>query len=140
MTMTSRLFVSCQIRKQKKSYKASHKFQDTWASHFPWAELFQRSNGLYESIKCVLCSTIEEKDKILGSKWDTITKHSGKRKVKKNIANGIKKGQWYVAKNCKHFQNKRIFASRNHMTVAQQVAIVKDLQTPTICYSASFAT
>jgi hypothetical protein len=44
-------------------------------------------------------------DKILAPKWDTLKKHKGQHKVKRNMTRGIKKGQWYLAKAYKHLQN-----------------------------------
>jgi hypothetical protein len=41
------------------------------------------------------------------------------------MANGIKKGQQYVSKNCKHLRFERIYASRSVVTVAQQLSVVK---------------
>ena len=52
-------------------------------------------------------------------------KHIGKRKATKNMASGIKKGQRYMAKNCKHLRYERLFAARNTVTVAQQLAVVE---------------
>ena len=82
----------------KKNYDATKKFQDTWAAGLPWAELFRGSNGLFEYVKCVVCSLITEKPKILGQNWDTLSKYGGKLKATYNMPNGIKKGQWYIAK------------------------------------------
>ena len=109
----------------KRSSEATRKFQETWAARLPSAELYRGSNGLFESVKCVICSLVTGKPKILGPKWDTLSKHGGKRKATKNLLQGIKKGQWYVAKNCKHLRYERIYASRNTVTVAQQLAVVK---------------
>ena len=109
----------------KRSYKATRKFHETWAAQLTWAELFRGSDGLFESVKCVVCLQVTGKPKILGPKWDTLSKHSGKRKATKNLPEGIKKGQWYIAKNCKHLRFERIYAARNTVTVAQQLAVVK---------------
>ena len=109
----------------KKSYEATQKFQDTWATKLPWAELFRRANGLYEYVKCTVCSTISGKPKIMGPKWDALSKHGGKRKATKNLGNGVKKWQWYIAKNCKHLHFERIFATRSTVTMAQLLAVVK---------------
>lgn len=111
-------------KKCKKSYESNRKFQDTWAARLPWAELHRGSDGLYESVKCLVCSTITGKPKLLGPKWDTLQKHSGKRKATKNMIGGIKKGQWYIAKNCKHLRFERMYATRSVVTVAQQMASV----------------
>ena len=112
----------------KKNYDATRKFQDTWAARLLWTELFRGSNGLFEYVKCVVCSLITEKPKILGPKWDTLSKHRGKRKATRNMPNGIKKGQWYIAKNCKHLRYERIYVAKNNVNVAQQLAVVKGEQ------------
>jgi hypothetical protein len=91
----------------------------------PWAKLFRGVDGLYEYVKCAVCSTIIEKPKNMGPKWDTLSKHSGKRKATKNLGNSVKKGQWYIAKNCKHLRFEKIFAAQSTVTVAQQLAVVK---------------
>jgi hypothetical protein len=63
---------------------------------------------------CGLCSIFEAREKILQPKWDTLKKHGGKRKAKKAIPKlNVKKGQWYVAENCKHLQNERRYARRS---------------------------
>ena len=102
----------------KKSYEATRKFQDTWAAKLSWAELFRGADGLYEYVKYIVCSTISGKPKIIGPKWDTLSKHGGKRKATKNLGNGVKKGQWYIATNCKHLRFERIFAAQSTVTMA----------------------
>ena len=77
----------------KKNYDATRKFQDSWAARLPWVELICGIDGLIEYLKCIVCSQITGKPKILCSKWDTLAKHGGKRKATQNMANGIKKGQ-----------------------------------------------
>ena len=109
----------------KKNYDATRKFQDSWAARLPWAELIRGTDGLFEYVKCVVCSQITGKPKILCPKWDTLAKHGGKRKATRNMANGIKKGQHYIAKNCKHLRYERLYAARDTVTVAQQLAVVK---------------
>ena len=76
----------------KKNYDTTRKFQDTWAAHLPWAEVFRGSNRLLEYVKCIVCTQIIGKPKILRPKWDTLSKHVGKHKATRNMANGIKKG------------------------------------------------
>ncbi len=41
------------------------------------ARLPQAKGGLIQSVKCRACSLIENKYKIVGCKWDTLTKHVG---------------------------------------------------------------
>ena len=52
----------------KKNYDATKKFQDTWAARLPWVELFRGSDGLFKYVKCIVCSLITKKPKILGPK------------------------------------------------------------------------
>jgi hypothetical protein len=64
-------------------------------------------------VRCITCSTFERREKILQPKWDTLKKHGGKRKAKINMPmKGIRKGQWYIAHNCKHLINEHRFAAR----------------------------
>jgi hypothetical protein len=61
----------------------------------------------------LLCSEFEAQDKILGPKFDTLKKNGGQRKAKKAIPLlKIKRGQWYIAKNCHHLINERQYATR----------------------------
>ena len=118
-------FVPTTTKGPKKNYDAQRKFQDTWAARLPWAEISRGSDGLFEYVKCTVCSEITGKAKILAPKWDTLTKHGGKRKATRNMPNGVKKGQWFIANNCKHLRYERIYAGRNHATIAQQLSVVK---------------
>jgi hypothetical protein len=61
----------------------------------------------------LLCSEFEAQDKILGPKFDTLKKHGGQRKAKKAIPLlKIKRGQWYIATNCRHLINERRHTTR----------------------------
>jgi hypothetical protein len=61
----------------------------------PWAECIKGANGLYDFVRCTMCSHFEGKGKILQPKWDTLKKHGGKRKAKQAIpTKGIRKGAW----------------------------------------------
>ena len=77
-------------------------------------------------MKCTVCSNITRKPKILGPKWNMLKKHGATKKARENMANGIKKGQWYVAQNCKHLHFEHIYASISVVTMAQQLAVVKE--------------
>lgn len=80
---------------------------------------------MYESVKCLVCTAIEGRDKILGPKWDTLQKHGGKRKATRDMTNGTKKGRWYQDLNCKYVKNERIYATRSRRTVLEQVTAMK---------------
>jgi hypothetical protein len=93
---------------EKISYKAIRKFQESWAAKLSWAECVEGRNGLFDYVRCLICSTFEIPKKILRPKWDTLKMHGGKRKAKTNLlAIGVIAGQWYIAQNCKHLVNQR---------------------------------
>jgi hypothetical protein len=95
-------------KKEKVSYEATRKFQESWAAKLFWASCVKGNNGLFDYVKCNICSMFEVRDKILKPKWDTLKKHGGNRKAKKDLpAKGVKKGQWYIATDCKHLINEQ---------------------------------
>jgi hypothetical protein len=89
-------------------YEATRKFQESQAAKLPWAECVKGGDGLFDYVRCLICSTFEIREKILRPKWDTLKKHGGKRKSKTNLpVIGVVAGQWYIAINCKHLVNQR---------------------------------
>ena len=99
---------------QRRRYEASRRFQDTWAAKCPWTEMHRSFDGSIERVKCLLCSTIEGRDKILRAKWDTLTKHSGRRQATRDIPGIAKKGEYYYSKDCAHAKNAVLFALRGN--------------------------
>jgi hypothetical protein len=90
----------------KVSYEATQKFQENWAAKLPWVECVKGGDGLFDYVRCLICSTFEIWEKILKPKWDTLKKHDGKWKAKTDLpAIGVVAGQWYIAINCKHLVN-----------------------------------
>jgi hypothetical protein len=93
---------------EKVSYEATRKFQESWAAKLPWVECVKGGDGLFDYVRCLICSTFEIRDKILRPKLDILKKHGGKRKAKTNLpAIGVIARQWYIAQNCKHLVNQR---------------------------------
>jgi hypothetical protein len=81
--------------KETSSYEATRCFQESWPAKLPWAEYVKGEDGLYDFVRCLICSEFEHKDKILKPKFDTLKKHGGKRKAKKAIpSKGIRARQW----------------------------------------------
>jgi hypothetical protein len=67
-------------------------------------------DGEYHSVKCILCTEVTGREKLLAPKWDTIQKHAGRRKTKKDLPHlGIKKGEFHVSEDCKHATNARLY-------------------------------
>jgi hypothetical protein len=47
----------------------------------PWAKGLVVEDQIIHSVQFKMCSLIENKEKIVGCKWDTLTKHVGCRIV-----------------------------------------------------------
>jgi len=45
---------------------------------------------------------MEGENKMLYVKWDSLTKHVGRKKTAKDIMTNVKKKDWYYYKVCKH--------------------------------------
>jgi hypothetical protein len=69
------------------SYEITRRFQESWAVKLHWAECVKGANGLYDFVRCIVCTTFEVHEKILQPKWNTLKKHGGKRKAKSAIDN-----------------------------------------------------
>jgi hypothetical protein len=63
-------------RNRKKSYDSTKKFQAKWANNLPWAKGLMNERGFIQSVKSIVCSSVKCNDKIVGCKWDTLTKHA----------------------------------------------------------------
>jgi hypothetical protein len=77
---------------KKKNYDATRKFQEKWATKFPWAKKFVGEDGTLHIVKCRVCTKIERKNKILATKWDSFCKHASHQKALRNIGFDVKKG------------------------------------------------
>lgn len=109
-------------KKQKKRYDSTRKFQTVWAVKLPWAEGVLGPDGVLEMVKCTVCSEHDKKPCIMGPKWDTLVKHEGSRKAVKDIPKyGVKKGDCYIAKDCRHRKNMRLHMAKQPKTILQQV-------------------
>jgi hypothetical protein len=93
-------------KKHKKSYDNNRKFQAKWAAKLPWAKGLMATSGIIWTVRCSVCSFIENKDKIAKCKCDTLTKHVGYRIAIHDLFQlGVKKGGGYIAKDCAHLIN-----------------------------------
>jgi hypothetical protein len=60
----------------KKSYDSSRKFYTKRATKLPWAERLVATGGIIQTMRCKVCSLIENRDIIIKCKWDILTKHA----------------------------------------------------------------
>jgi hypothetical protein len=73
-------------------------------------------------MKCKVCYLIESKDKIIGCKWDTLTKHAGRKIVVRDLLRlGVKEGGTYIAIDCAHLQNMRLYGQRGPKSILTQI-------------------
>lgn len=69
--------------------------------------------GFIHTVRCRVCLLIEGKDKIVGCKWNTLTKHQGHKISHHDLPRlRVKKGGEYIAKDCAHLKNMRSYAQR----------------------------
>lgn len=108
--------------KAQQRYDRHRKFQFEWAAKLPWAEGILSSDGVLHMVKCKVCSAFDRKACIMAPKLDTLFKHDGKRVAKKDLPQfGVKKGDQYIASQCKHRKNLRLYAARTPSSVLEQV-------------------
>lgn len=88
----------------------------------PWAKGLVVEDWIIHSVQCMMCSLIENKENIVGCKWDTLTKHIGCRiAVHGLLWLGVKKGGKYIVKDYAHSKNIRLWAQRDSDFVLQQL-------------------
>jgi hypothetical protein len=61
----------------KKSYDSTGKFQTEWATKMPWKKGIVSQDGSINLMKRKVYFLIKRKEKPMGCKWDTLTKHQG---------------------------------------------------------------
>jgi transposase len=87
-----------------------HHFQDTWVAKLPWVEYVVGVDGKVHQVKCKVCSKIEECDKLLVLKLDSLWKHVGHKKVVTLIANVAVKEYNFLKMN-QHVFNECLYVS-----------------------------
>jgi hypothetical protein len=75
-------------------------------------------DGCVHLVKYKVCSKVEHKNKLLAPKWDSLHKHIGGKKVKRNMK-GVKKGEWYTNNDYKHNKNVATYACKRREFVLQ---------------------
>lgn len=80
------------------------------------------SDGILHMVSCKVCTTLERKPCIMVAKSDTLFKHDGKRVAKKDLPQfNVKAGEQYVATQCRHRKNLRLYSAWPPPTVLQQI-------------------
>jgi hypothetical protein len=99
------------------------RFQDTWQAKYPWSKQDAEGDGRFEKVRCVICSKINGRDKILDAKDDNLKKHQGWKKCLSDMpAMKLKRGEWYWDLNSTHKRAERAFAALPTDDIATMVA------------------
>ncbi len=72
-------------KRLKRSYDHTRKFQLEWVVKLSWGEGVLIDDGKFNMVNCKVCTTINRKPCLLAPKWDTLMKHEGRRKAKKDF-------------------------------------------------------
>ncbi len=79
-------------------------FQDIWVVKLPWAIAMMGPNGKLSMVKCKVCSSVENIDKLRILKFDDLHKHVGERKV--TFAKpSVKVGEYFMSLNNQHVKH-----------------------------------
>jgi hypothetical protein len=68
-----------------------------------------------------MCLEVEEREKLLAPKIDSLWKHAGRRRALTSIGT-VKKGDYFFFMTNQHVQNERVYLARVGDTIAQRVA------------------
>jgi hypothetical protein len=78
-------------------------------------------DGKVYQVRCLVCTKVDGRGKLLASKLDTLWKHGGRRKAHVDIPGVAKKGEFYMALDCTHLKNEVLFLARGQDTVLEQI-------------------
>jgi hypothetical protein len=61
-----------EVRHKRREYEWSRVFHDIWAAKLPWAESILGVDGKVHQVRCLVCTKIKGRDKLLAPKLDTL--------------------------------------------------------------------
>lgn len=77
-------------KKKVRKNDARRRYQDSWASKYPWAEQMPCEGDNVEIVRCSICTKVNGAPKILIAKGDNLAKHQGWEKAKSDLPDGTK--------------------------------------------------
>jgi hypothetical protein len=107
-------------KKRKFEWELNQTFQDTRATKFPWAKPVVGPYGKVKMVQCKVCSTIEQRVKLLVPKLDGLRKHNGRRMYKVAHLSRVL-GNSYINSDSQHVRNEKIYAITKHDGIQLQV-------------------
>ncbi len=91
----------------------------------PWVEFFMNGDCLVSSIRCIIYSKVESREKLLIAKLDFLLKHYRMRKTT-FIISGVKVGKFYENKKCAHKKIK-FYLPRSLLIISSNLLLIKVL-------------
>jgi hypothetical protein len=61
-----------ETRRRRRDYERSRVYQDIWATKLPWAESVLGNDGKVHQVRCLVCTKINGREKLLAPKLDTL--------------------------------------------------------------------
>jgi hypothetical protein len=95
----------------KKLYDNIWKFQIEWVAKLPWVEVLVAKGGfIHIAMRCKVYSLIQSMEKIVGCKWDTLTKIRGvKLQCGTCLILGWKTQGEYIVKEFVNLKNMKLY-------------------------------
>ena len=79
-------------------------------------------DGSLYMVRCCVCSEVDGRDRLLAPKWNTLCKHEGRCKAKRDMLwKGVKKGDTYIVQKYRYQAVLAIFSMRKPATMLQLV-------------------
>ena len=76
--------------------------------------------GVLVGLKCIVCSSVEDRQKTIVPKNDNLAKHQGKQiYTVDGVPSGMKINDVYSTMNCGHMKATRIWAYKKRASVAE---------------------
>jgi hypothetical protein len=96
--------------------KALENFKMHGLAYLSWVEFIIDYKGEVHQVKCMICTSIEGKNKLLAPKVDNLLKHVGCRKCKVSMP-GVDARSYYMNKNFVHSNNEMQYTTNQRLVL-----------------------
>ncbi len=107
-------------KKKKKIYELNRRFQDSWVVKLPWAKSIVGAKGKATQVKCKVCNIIDERNRLLVVKSNSLWKPIGRGKVTITSISVVM-GDIYFLNTNQHVINEKLYVQRGKNYVLWQV-------------------
>lgn len=112
MILDASLIVAKVVTKRKQAYELCSHFQESCPAKLPWMEDVVREDESLTQAKCIMCSKVEGRDKLLVVTIDRLWKHARRNKAEKDMYLRRRKmstGECYFILNKDVFKNEFLY-------------------------------